>query len=87
MTRITVRVIPNASRSEIVGKENSVWKVRLAAPPVEGKANDALIDFLADVLELAPSTIAIAKGQSSKSKVVEIPLPAGMIEEALSSKI
>lgn len=85
MTRITVRVIPNASKSEVVGREASVWKIRLAAPPVDGKANEALIRFLADVLDLAPSEIEIAKGHSSKTKMVDIPMVKEDIETALNA--
>lgn len=73
MIRITVRVIPNASKSEIVGKELGVWKVRLAAPPVDGKANEELINFLAEEYGCAPSLITIVKGHSSKTKIVELP--------------
>jgi uncharacterized protein (TIGR00251 family) len=77
MSRLTVRVIPNASRSEIAGREGAAWKIRLAAPPVDGKANDALIRFLADILDLAPSEIDIVKGHSSKTKILSVP----MVEE------
>lgn len=77
MSRITVRVIPNASRSEIVGREGTTWKIRLAAPPVDGKANEALIRFVADALDLAPSEIDIIKGHSSKTKILSVP----MVEE------
>lgn len=74
MSRITVRVIPNASKSEIAGREGSVWKIRLAAPPVDGKANDSLIRFLADRLDLAPSEIDLVKGHSSKTKILSVPM-------------
>ena len=73
MTRLTVRVIPNASKSEIVGRELGVLKVRLAAPPVEGKANEALIELLADHYDIPKSSITIVKGQTSKTKIVELP--------------
>lgn len=82
MSRLTIRVIPNASKSEIVGQELGVWKIRLAAPPVDGKANEALIRFLAGKLDLAPSTIDIIKGQTSKTKIVEIPMHKEDIEDA-----
>ncbi|MFA5936085.1 MAG: DUF167 domain-containing protein [Patescibacteria group bacterium] len=71
MTRFTVRIIPNASRSELVGFENSAWKIRLAAPPVDGKANEKLVRFLADLLDLSLSEIEIVKGQTSKTKLIE----------------
>lgn len=82
MTRLTVRVIPNASRSEAAGRRDGAWVVRLAAPPVDGKANDALIRFLADTLDLAPSDIDIVKGFSSKTKILDVPLSDVRINEA-----
>ncbi len=83
MSRLTVRVIPNASRSEIAGREGAAWKIRLAAPPVDGKANDALIRFLADILDLAPSEIDIVKGHSSKTKILSVP----MVEEDVIDRL
>ena len=69
MSRLTIRVIPNASKNEVV-EQGAVWKVRLAAPPVDGKANDELIRFLADYFDCAPSEITIMRGRSSKTKIV-----------------
>jgi len=83
MTRLTVRVIPNASKSEVAGLRDGAWAIRLAAPPVEGKANDALIRFLADKLDLAPSEIEIAKGFSSKTKILDVPMSDARIREML----
>lgn len=83
MSRLTVRVIPNASRSEVVGLEGATWKIRLAAPPVDGKANETLVRFLADVLDLAPSEIDLVKGHTSKTKILDIPLSAKDIDELL----
>ncbi len=74
MTRFTVRIIPNASSNEVVGFENGAWKIRLMVPPIEGKANKALIEFLADKLDLAPSEIDIVKGLSSKMKSIKVPM-------------
>jgi hypothetical protein len=71
--RITVRVSPNASKSEIVGRELGILKVKLASPPVDGKANEALIRLLADEFDCAPSLIRIVSGQTSKTKIVELP--------------
>lgn len=85
MSRITIRVIPNASKSEIVGKEGAAWKIRLAAPPIDGKANEALVRFLADVLDLAPSEIDVLKGHGSKIKIIEVPLVASDVEELLAA--
>ena len=73
MTRITVRVIPNASASEVVGRELGVLKVKITASPVDGKANEALIEVLAEHYDVPKSSITIVKGHTSKIKIVEIP--------------
>jgi uncharacterized protein (TIGR00251 family) len=73
MARLSVKIIPNASRTEIAGREGRAWKIRLAAPPVEGKANDALIEFLSDVLDVPKSSISIIQGHSSKHKILDVP--------------
>lgn len=70
---LTIRVTPRAQRNEIVEvlSDNTV-KIRLTAPPVEGKANKALIDFLADVLDVPKSKIEIVAGASGRDKLVSI---------------
>ncbi len=73
MPRLSIRLIPNAKTSEIVSREGSSWVIRISAPPVDGKANEALIKFLAKELDCAPSEIEIVRGQGSRNKVVEIP--------------
>lgn len=73
MPRLTIRVTPNASKTETVGRELGVLKVRLAAAPTDGKANDALIRLLADEYDCAPSEVRIVKGQTSRTKIVELP--------------
>jgi uncharacterized protein len=69
-TSIAVRVQPRASRSEIAGLHGSELRIRLTAPPVDGAANDALIQFLAGELGVARSELALVSGASSRSKVV-----------------
>ncbi|OGL79471.1 hypothetical protein A3E39_00550 [Candidatus Uhrbacteria bacterium RIFCSPHIGHO2_12_FULL_60_25] len=73
MRRITIRVTPNASKTEIVGRELGVLKVRIAASATDGLANDALIRLLADEYDCAPSLVRIVKGATSKMKIVEFP--------------
>jgi uncharacterized protein len=85
MSLFPVRVIPNASRSEIVGYEQGAWKIRLAAPPVDGKANEALIRFLADALDLAPSEVEVVKGHTSKMKTISVPMHEEDVKEKMSS--
>lgn len=67
-----VRVLPRSSRNEIVGEAEGVLKIKLTAPPVEGAANKALIEFLSGKLKVAKSRITIITGQSGRSKVVAI---------------
>ena len=70
--RFDVRVQPRASRSEIVGEYDGAIKVRLSAPPVDGAANDALVDLLARELSVARRSITIVSGASSRNKTVVV---------------
>lgn len=70
--RFGVRVQPRASRTELAGVQQGALKVRLQAPPVEGAANEALVEFLADVLDVPRRMIRIVSGDASRSKVVEV---------------
>lgn len=70
--RFDVRVQPRASRSEISGVHDGALRVRLAAPPVDGAANEALIELLADLLHVAKRDVRIVAGATSRRKVVEV---------------
>jgi uncharacterized protein (TIGR00251 family) len=70
--RFTVRLQPRASRNEIAGLQGSSLRIRVTAPPVDGLANDALIDFLSDSLGVSRRNVCIVTGQSSRTKVVEV---------------
>ncbi len=72
MAVIHVHVQPRSSRNEIVRQEGDVWWVRLAAPPVEGKANAALVAYLSEVLDIPRSQITITRGLSSRQKAVAV---------------
>ena len=65
-----VRVQPRASKSAVAGELDGVLKIRLAAPPLEGRANEELIRLLAELFDAQRQRIAILSGQSSKNKVV-----------------
>lgn len=71
-TRLTVQVRPGARRNEVLGLEDGVLKLKIAAPATEGKANRALVEFLADLLGVSKSSIAIEHGERGKSKVLSI---------------
>src|ERR1700733_8475900 len=68
-----VRVIPRASRSEIVGLQGGALKVRLAAPPVDGAANNDLIRSLAKALGIFARDVKIVRGQTARLKTVRVP--------------
>ena len=70
--RFSVRVQPRASRSEVLGAHGEALKVRLTSPPVDGAANAALIDLLADVLDVPRRSVRIIAGAASRMKTVEI---------------
>ena len=70
--RFTVRVQPRASRSEVAGLHGEALKVRLAAPPVDGAANEALVRLLADLLDVPRRAVRIEGGHASRSKLVEV---------------
>ena len=70
--RFTVRVQPRASRSEVCGVHGDALKVRLAAPPVDGAANEALVALLADELDVARRSVRIVSGEASRSKTVQV---------------
>jgi uncharacterized protein len=67
-----VRVQPRASRDEIAGVFEGAMKIRLTAPAVENRANEALIEFLAAVLKTSKSAVRIRSGEQSRTKRVEV---------------
>jgi len=70
--RIRVHVQPRAARTMAAGMHDGCWKIRLAAPPVDGAANDELVAFLAERLGIAKSRVRIVSGASARRKLVEI---------------
>ena len=71
-TIIKIKLIPRSSRNEIIGKENNAIKMKLTAPPVEGKANKALVQFLAKKLGVPKRDIEIVSGEHSREKSLKI---------------
>ncbi len=67
---ITIQVQPKASKSECVGLHGDALKIRVAAPPIDGRANEALLEFLATQLNVPPSTLAIHAGAGGRHKRV-----------------
>lgn len=70
--RFSVRVQPRASRTDIAGIHGDAIKIRVAAPPVEGAANQELVSFLAKQLGVARAAVRIARGETGRQKVIEV---------------
>jgi hypothetical protein len=69
---VAVRVQPRASRNEVAGEMNGALKVRLQAPAVENRANEALCEYLAELLKTPKSAVRILSGDRSRTKLLEI---------------
>jgi uncharacterized protein (TIGR00251 family) len=82
--RFAVRVQPRARRDEIAGERDGALVLRVTAPPVENKANDAVRKLLARRLRIAPSRVSVVRGASSRNKLVEID---GIDSEALRREL
>ena len=85
-TRIALRVSPGGSRAQVVGRHGEAWKIRVAAPPENGKANDAVIRLLASALDLAQRDVTLVSGHGARDKVVSLAgIDSGEAERRLSS--
>lgn len=82
-TTLTLHVQPGARKTEVAGVHGDALKIRLAAPPVDGKANAALIGFIADRLGLAKSAVSLRSGQTSRHKVLEVTAAPADTQERL----
>jgi len=69
---LELKVIPNAPRDEIAGWLGDALKVKIHAPALEGRANDALLDFIAEQLGVPRRTVTLLRGDKSRRKVVQI---------------
>ncbi|SPD72803.1 conserved hypothetical protein [uncultured Desulfobacterium sp.] len=71
-TIVKVKVLPRSSRNQILGLEAGILKVKLTAPPIEGKANKALIQLLSKTIGIPKSNIEIISGERSSEKILRI---------------
>lgn len=79
--RITVQITPNAKRTEVIGLLDDGLKIRLQAQPIEGKANEALVRYLADRLDVPKSQVSIMYGHTGKRKIIDITETALSVEQ------
>lgn len=69
---LPIKAVPGAPRNEVCGWMGEALKVKVKAPPVEGKANDALLKFLAETLSVPPRAVSLVRGGTSRHKLVRI---------------
>lgn len=72
--RIKIKVIPRAHKNEVIKLDEENYKARLTTPPVDGKANEALVDLLSDYFNISKNKIIILKGEKCREKVIDINL-------------
>lgn len=72
MKKLTIHLRPGSSKNEIVERGNTEMKIKITARPIDGAANKALIEFLSDEFNVAKSKIRIVKGETARTKLVEI---------------
>ena len=84
--RVTLRVSPGAPRSRVVGRYANGWKVRVAAPATDGRANDALVRLLSSTLHVRAAQVDIVSGHSSRDKIISLAgLDADEVERLLAA--
>lgn len=71
-TRLSLKINAGAKRTQFAGRHGDSWKLRIAAPPVDGKANAAIQKFLAKLAGVRASDVTIVSGQTSSTKLIEI---------------
>ncbi len=69
---VKLRIVPNARRSEVVGEYGEAIKLKIAAPAVEGKANEALLQFVAECLGVSRRAVDLVSGEKSRDKTVAV---------------
>ena len=71
-TRLRLRVSPGARSAEVVGRHGGAWKVRVAAAPEGGRANEAVVRLLADTLSLPRDAVTLVSGHGARDKIVQL---------------
>jgi uncharacterized protein len=84
----SVKVHPRAKKDAITGEIGDALKVALNAPPVDGKANDACVRFVAEILRVPRSSVTIAAGETNRNKLIRVAgMSAAQVEERLRAEI
>jgi uncharacterized protein (TIGR00251 family) len=71
-TRVRLRVSPGANSAHVVGRHGEAWKVRVAAPPEGGRANEAVVRLLAETLSLPRDAVTLVSGHGARDKIVQL---------------
>jgi uncharacterized protein (TIGR00251 family) len=84
VTRLRLRVAPGARRSAVVGRHGDAWKVRVAAAPDGGRANDALVELLSTTLDVPRARVQLVSGATARDKIVEL---AGVTPDEIDRRL
>ena len=85
-TRLRLRVSPGARSAGVVGRHGEGWKVRVAAPPEGGRANEAVVRLLADAVSLPRDAVTLVSGHGARDKIVQLAgLDSTQVERRLST--
>nr|BFD58295.1 DUF167 family protein YggU [Bdellovibrio sp. CKG001]BFD61725.1 DUF167 family protein YggU [Bdellovibrio sp. HM001]BFD65537.1 DUF167 family protein YggU [Bdellovibrio sp. HAGR004] len=78
--RLHLFIQPKASKNEVVGPHNGELKIKITAPPVDGRANECLIEFMSDLFDIPKRDVLLVKGETGRHKVVEL---SGLSEQTV----
>jgi uncharacterized protein len=85
-TRVRLRVSPGAGRAQVVGRHGDAWKVRVTAAPEQGRANDAVLRLLSEVLAVPRDALVLVSGHGARDKIVELTgLGPALVDRRLTS--
>ncbi|MDG0817077.1 DUF167 domain-containing protein [Bdellovibrio svalbardensis] len=82
--RLHLFIQPKSSKNEVVGLHNGLLKIKITAPPIDGKANEGLIKFLSDFFDIPKRDIVLVRGETGRTKTVEL---LGMSEQLVKEKL
>lgn len=85
--KLRIKVKPNSKTNEIICEADGSWKIKIKAPPVEGKANKYLIEYLSEVLQVSKSKITLLKGETNSFKTLEIDAEEQHVLEKMNGEV